>query len=165
MPELEQPPETVEQYRPNVAILLINKKDELLVCERIDEDGAWQFPQGGVDEGEDFISALHREIREEIGLVPEDYEMLDSRDGYKYKYPIEVREKKRKKHGCIGQEQTYYLCRLTAKKKKVSVHQDPPEFQAHKWIKPKEFKLEWLPEFKQKVYKQVFKDFFNCKIK
>ena len=156
--------EEIEKYRPNVAILLINKDDELLICERIEEDGCWQFPQGGVDKGEKLLSALQREIREEIGLLPEDYEVLSYKAGYKYDYPPEVKAKKLKKHGAIGQVQTYYLCRLTAKKKKIDVNQDPAEFQDHKWIKPKQFKLKWLPEFKHAVYKKVFKDFFKCKI-
>ena len=85
-----------ERYRPNEAILLLDKKGKLLICERIEAKGAWQFPQGGVDAGEDFISALHREVWEEIGLDPEDYEMIDQRGGYKYKYPPGVREKKKK---------------------------------------------------------------------
>lgn len=152
------------KYRPNVALLLMNKDDELLICERIEDKGAWQFPQGGVDEGEGLISALRREVREEIGLEPDDYELLDSRGGYRYEYAPKVKERKKKKTGCIGQEQTYFLCRLTAKKKKVNVNQSPAEFQDIDWIKPKKFKLSWLPEFKKEVYKQVFKDFFKCEI-
>ncbi len=154
-----------ERYRPNVAILLLDKKGKLLICERIEAKGAWQFPQGGVDAGEDFISALHREVWEEIGLDPEDYEMIDQRGGYKYKYPPGVREKKKKKHNCVGQEQTYFLCRLTGDKKKVNVHQKPPEFQSADWINPEDFQVSWLPEFKVPVYKKVFMDFFKCEIK
>ena len=151
----------MKRYRPNVAILLVNEDDEILICERVEEDGAWQFPQGGVDKKETPTIALYREVWEEIGLEPEDYEILDRKEGYKYKYPPGVREKKKKKHNIIGQEQTYFLCKLTGSKEKVNVHQDPPEFQAYKWIKPKDFKLKWLPKFKKDVYKQVFSDFFE----
>lgn len=157
-------PLPTERYRPNVAILLIDQQDELLICERIESKGAWQFPQGGVDPGEDFISALHREVWEEIGLDPADYQMLDQRGGYKYKYPPGVREKKKKKHNCVGQVQTYYLCRLEVSREKVDVCQQPPEFQAAKWIKPEHFELNWLPEFKKEVYRNVFRDFFQVEL-
>ena len=156
---------TAERYRPNVALLLIDDTGKLLICERIEEDGAWQFPQGGVDKGEGFLSALHREVSEEIGLEPKDYELLDLRAGYRYKYPPGVREKKKKKHNCIGQEQTYFICKLLSSKKKINIDQYSPEFQDTKWIKPKDFKIKWLPKFKHEVYKQVFTDFFGCKIK
>lgn len=157
-------PPIVEHYRPNVAIILLNEDDEILICERFDVDGVWQFPQGGVDKEESVLSALHREVREEIGLDPEDYIILDQRGGYRYKYPPGVKEKKKKKYNCVGQEQTYFLCRLNSSQKKIDVEQDPPEFQDHKWIKPKKFRLKWLTDFKHNVYRQVFKDFLNCEI-
>lgn len=157
-------PLPTERYRPNVAILLLNKDKKLLICERIESKGAWQFPQGGVDPGEDNITALHREVWEEIGLEPKDYKMLDQRGGYKYKYPPRVREKKKKKYNCVGQEQTYFLCELTSSPRKINVHQNPPEFQDFDWIKPHKFKLSWLPEFKREVYKNVFKDFFDVEL-
>ena len=162
MSQSSKPPEV--KYRPNVALLLLDEDDKLLICERIGKDGAWQFPQGGVDEGEDLITGLHREVWEEIGLKPEDYELIDQRGGYRYTYPEEVREKKMAKHGYMGQEQTYYLCRLNAKKSKIDVEQSPPEFQDTNWIKPKKFKLDWLPSFKRAVYKQVLIDFFDCDV-
>ncbi len=153
-----------ERYRPNVALLLIDDSGKLLICERVEEDGAWQFPQGGVDEGEGFLTAFHREVREEIGLTPKDYELIDLRAGYRYKYPDGVRQKKKKKHNCVGQEQTYFICKLLSKKSKIDIVQPSQEFQNTKWIKPKDFKLSWLPEFKHEVYKQVFSEFFGCEL-
>ena len=58
------------EYRPNVAALIINKDGCLLVCERLLNPGAWQFPQGGVNEGESLEAAILREVEEEIGLKP-----------------------------------------------------------------------------------------------
>ncbi len=34
---------------------------------RTDVDNAWQFPQGGIDNGESADEALYRELEEEIG--------------------------------------------------------------------------------------------------
>jgi putative (di)nucleoside polyphosphate hydrolase len=72
------------QYRSNVAAILRNTRGEILVCERLNIPGAWQFPQGGVDEGETLEQALTRELREEIGVVPEDIRIVTSRGPYRY---------------------------------------------------------------------------------
>ena len=151
-------------YRPNVAALMVNPAGCLLICERASVPGAWQFPQGGVDAGESTEAALFREVREEIGLLPAHYEVAEKRDGYRYLYPPEVRLRKLRKHGSHGQEQTYYLCRLKPDAPAVDVNQKPREFRAYRWILPREFDLDWLPEFKREVYRQVMKDFFNINL-
>jgi len=151
-------------YRPNVAALFVNKEGLLLVCERWNVKGAWQFPQGGVDEGEDPEDALYREVEEEIGLLPENYKVLDQKGGYRYIYPKRARWRKLRKHGNHGQEQTYYLCRIKRSAPEVDVNQAPPEFRAHRWIRPEEFQIGWLPKFKRKVYRRVMRDFFSVEI-
>lgn len=149
------------RYRANVAALVTDLSGLLLVCERWGIPGAWQFPQGGVDHGESLRDALARELREEVGLCPDDYEIIASRGGYRYDYPPGVREKKLRQHGHHGQEQTYFHCRLTPHARRVDVRQQPPEFQACAWIRPDEFRLEWVPEFKHEVYRAVLNDFFG----
>ncbi len=151
-------------YRENVAALILNQEGKLLICERISVPGAWQFPQGGVDKGESHEEALYREVVEEIGLQREDYKIVDQRDGYRYLYPEPIRSRKLKKHGNHGQEQTYYLCRLSASAAEINVVQSPQEFGDHKWIYPEDFELKWLPEFKRQVHTDVFRDFFNVKL-
>ena len=61
----------VEQFRPNVAALMVDEQGRVLVCERFRVPGAWQFPQGGVDEGEEHDKALFREVEEEVGFLRE----------------------------------------------------------------------------------------------
>ncbi|MGJ8643850.1 MAG: NUDIX domain-containing protein [Luteolibacter sp.] len=151
----------MEKYRPNVAALMINADGNLLICERSNLPGAWQFPQGGVDKGESEVEALFREVKEEIGLKKSHYKILGSRGGYRYLYPEDVRAKKVKKHGNHGQEQTYFLCQLSKGAPQVNVNQDPREFGSYRWILPEEFDLDWLPVFKHEVYTAVMKDFFN----
>ena len=155
----------VQLYRPNVALLLLNAQDELLICERLQREGAWQFPQGGMDEGESPLEALHREVEEEIGLPPPSYEVLESRDGYRYLFPPEIRQRNRSKKAKFdGQEQTYFLCRLKEGAPPINVDQIPREFSSHTWVKPTLFDLAWLPAFKRSVYREVLRDFFGVEL-
>ena len=149
------------RFRPNVAALLIKPEGQLLICERWMVPGAWQFPQGGIDAGETPEQALFREVREEVGLEPQHYQVLDKRGGYRYLYPAEVRSKKLLKHGNHGQEQEYFLCRLFDGATPINVNQQAREFSTYRWIAPDEFDLEWLPTFKRDVYRQVLWDFFQ----
>ena len=151
-------------YRPNVAALIVNEEGSLLICERVTIPGAWQFPQGGIDAGESLEDALFREVWEEVGLLPEHYELIERRVGYRYLYPAEVRGKKVRKHGGHGQEQTYFLCHLHADAPEVNVDQKPREFRAYRWILPTEFDLDWLPSFKRDVYREVMRDFFGIEL-
>ena len=153
----------MSSYRPNVALLLLDPKDRLLVCERIKVGGAWQFPQGGLDEGETPLEGLQREVREEIGLPADAYEVLESRQGYTYDYPEGI--KRRKGTNYKGQTQTYYLCRLREEAPPIDVKQQPREFRDYRWIKPHDFKLHWLPEFKHQVYRRVLRDFFGVDLR
>ena len=152
------------RYRPNVAAIILNGDGNLLICERSNVPGAWQFPQGGVDDGESMEQALFREVREEVGLGKNDYEVIGRRDGYRYLYPPEVRVKKIRKHGNHGQEQTYFLCKLKPSAPPINVNQKPREFDAYRWIQPDEFDLDWLPSFKREVYCAVMEDFFGIRL-
>lgn len=150
------------ELRPNVALLLVNSEDRLLVCERKRIRNAWQFPQGGVDEGESLEEAFVREVEEEIGLPPESYTMLRQQGGYSYLYPDGL---VKKKAGWFkGQEQTYFLCRLHEEAPEIDITREPREFRDYQWIRPEDFQLEWLPPFKQKVYREVLHDFFDVQL-
>ena len=149
-------------YRPNVAALMLNRKGKLLVCERAGKKGGWQFPQGGVDKGEELVKALAREVEEEIGMPRSGYKILEKRGGYTYLYPDQV---KKQKLYFDGQVQTYYLCQLKNDAPEIDLeHQKTPEFSDYKWIWPEDFKLKWLPEFKRQVYRAVLLDFFDVRL-
>ncbi len=119
-------------------------------------DGAWQFPQGGVDEGETHEQAIVRELREEIGVAPRDFELLEKRGPYRYLYA-----KGRNKRGFHGAEQHYFLAQFIGEPARITMKTKKPEFQDHRWIQPPAFRLQWLPEMKREVYRRVFADFFK----
>jgi putative (di)nucleoside polyphosphate hydrolase len=119
------------EYRPNVAALMVNKDGYLLVCERLLNPGAWQFPQGGVSEGESLETAIQREVEEEIGLKPEDYKIERSKGLYWYDFPLGSQKKKPShKADFVGQEQTYFLCQLNEGIAELNLMQEPREFRA-----------------------------------
>ena len=145
------------KYRPNVAAILRDRKGKILVGERLKHAGAWQFPQGGVDEGESLSDALFRELEEKIGLPRDSYEIVSERGGYRYEFV----DGRLKFGGYGGQEQTYFLCDFVGKKTQINIETAHPEFRAVRWIHPSEFDLKWVPKFKRSVYHAVFNDFFQ----
>lgn len=162
MPESNVPPiATPILYRPNVGIILANERDEIFVAERINIPGAWQFPQGGIDDGEDAETAMYREMAEEIGVSRDKVQLLERRDGYRYAFA-----KGRLKYGIYGgQEQSYFRCRFLGQDSDVNLAATHQEFSQWRWIKPEEFQMSWVPKFKRAVYRQVFLDFFGLELK
>ena len=153
-PEIES-----EIYRPNVAALLVNAWDMLFIAERRGIPGAWQFPQGGVDPGENSLQAMYREVREEIGVRRRHLEVIDWRGGYRYQFSQGANRK-----GFAGQEQTYFRCRFLGTDDVINIAGKKPEFSNWRWIYPEQFRIEWVPGFKRDVYRQVFADFFNVSL-
>lgn len=141
-------------YRPNVAIILRNAAGEILVCERSDWKGCWQFPQGGVKKSETLTEALHREVEEELGLKPREYRILSSKGPYRYLFAGG-----RKKDGCDGQEQEYFLAELSNPEAEIRFD-GAHEFRAARWLPPESYRLDWIAPMKREVYAQVFQDFF-----
>lgn len=145
-------------YRPNVAAILRKPKSgRILIGERLGHRGSWQFPQGGVDAGEDLIGALYREVEEEIGVTPGQYKLIACHTGYRYKFP----GGHLKKGKYCGQVQTYFLCDFFGKKNAIDLEAHVREFSDYRWIDPEEFDLVWVPKFKRPVFKRVFRDFFG----
>lgn len=145
------------RFRPNVAGIVQNAEGLILIAERLDVPGAWQFPQGGVDPGETPHGAIIREMREEISLDPRHYEIVAQKGPYRYVL-------KEKKKGFDGQEQQYFLLRYFGPENGIDFRTAKPEFRAIRWIEPSAFDLAWLPEMKKPVYRAVLRDFFGVNL-
>ncbi|WP_202814026.1 RNA pyrophosphohydrolase [Legionella erythra] len=144
-------------YRLNVGIILVNDSGRVFWGRRHGHD-AWQFPQGGLAQGETALDAMFRELREEVGLDKEDIEVLGStRRWLKYRLP-----KQYLRHGSaplvIGQKQKWYLLRLVASEQKVRLDlSDSPEFDSWRWIDYNEPPAQVI-FFKRQVYAQAMKE-------
>jgi putative (di)nucleoside polyphosphate hydrolase len=148
------------KYRENVAGILRDSRGKILICERLGVRDAWQFPQGGVDQGETSEQALARELWEEISVEAADFRIVQKLGPYRYLYG-----EGRIKRGHHGKEQIYFLCDYLGRENRIDVRTKHPEFQDYRWIHPVEFQLNWLPEMKREVYRAVFADFFGMEIR
>ncbi len=144
------------RYRPNVAVILRHPDGRILIGERNDLPGVWQFPQGGIVPGETPDEALVREIREEISLEPCDYQVVGRRGPYRYEFPEGLT-----KRGFGGQEQMYFLADFVGDENRILTATEEPEFRATQWIAPEHFPLDAAAPMKRMVYRAVLRDFFG----
>jgi len=145
------------RYRPAVAAILQDRSGRILICERADALGAWQFPQGGIETGETPVAALMREVLEEISLPRTAYSISSVRGPYRYRFPAGLTKK-----GFRGQAHHYFLLRLRGPKSVLNVAGPNAEFRATRWIRPEKFNLAWLPPMKRRAYRRVLQDFFGA---
>ena len=133
----------------------MNKLGQVLWAKRLGKQGAWQFPQGGIDEGENPEDALYRELHEEVGLLSEAVKILGQTKGWlKYNLP-EHMVRKNSDIGFLGQKQKWFLLELVAGDDEVILDNGvSPEFQDWKWVSY------WYPvskivDFKRQVYRSA----------
>ena len=142
--------------RTGVGIIVLNKQNKIFVGKRKDNPGdKWQMPQGGVDIGENFITAMKRELAEETSIrnikIIKEIEKI-----YQYELPKNL-------VGIIwkgkyrGQKQKWFITRFLGKDSEVNLNTKNAEFIDWKWIEPK-----MLPEiivsFKRDLYINLLKE-------
>ncbi len=104
--------------------MILDAENRVLLCERSDEPGHWQFPQGGWDPGETAEAAVLREVREELGS--DRFEVVARVPGaYPYRWA-------RPRDGFDGQEQTFFILRYTGSG--ADLRLDTREFRASRWV-------------------------------
>jgi len=145
-----------EGYRANIGIVITNEKKQILLAKQYKQD-AWQLPQGGIDKGETELEALYRELEEEVGLEPEQVNLLAKTPKcLRYELPIEHIRRKQKPT-CIGQKQVWYLLKLVSSDTDISLNlHNKVEFDDWKWVDY------WNPvdeviNFKKDVYEDMLK--------
>ena len=148
-----------KKYREVVSAIIINKDKKVLMCEHVWIDNAWQFPQGGVEKGENHETAILRELDEELCM--KDIKILKNIEKpIKYQFPYYLKEK----YGMEGNVQYFYLLYFYGDESTIRFdNQEKPEFKAFKWteydVPPQE-----VIYFKKLSYYEalnIFKDYFD----
>jgi putative (di)nucleoside polyphosphate hydrolase len=142
--------------RSGVGIILLNNKNQVFVGKRKDNPGdKWQMPQGGVEDGEDFVTAMKRELYEETNI--KNIKILkEIKQMYEYELPKNL-------VGIIwkgkfrGQKQKWFITKFTGNENEIDLNKKQPEFIEWKWIN-----IEMLPnvivEFKKNLYLNLLKE-------
>ncbi len=126
-------------YRRNVGAILQREDGLVLMAERVDQPGAWQLPQGGVDGDEPLVDALWRELGEELGLRDPrgTCELLGQGPEVCYDFPEGMTSKIARRYA--GQAQTLFLLRFRGVDADMDLSADAhPEFRAIRWVEVEE---------------------------
>ena len=142
--------------RTGVGIIVLNNNNQVFVGKRKDNPGdKWQMPQGGVDKGEDFITAMRRELIEETSI--KNIKILkEIQKMYQYELPKNL-------VGIIwkgkfrGQRQKWFITKFLGKDDEINLDTKHPEFIDWKWIDPKDLP-EVIVDFKKELYLNLLKE-------
>lgn len=146
-----------EGYRANIAIIIMNRQRKVFWGKRIYQK-SWQFPQGGLQEGETALAAMYRELEEEVGLQPTDIEVVSVTPGW-FKYKLPEKYIRKSSPHCIGQKQKWFLVRLISDDDAIQLDRDvTPEFDAWRWVSYW-YPLSQVIDFKKQVYRRALEKF------
>ena len=142
--------------RNGVGVIVLNNENKVFVGKRKDNPvDRWQMPQGGVDIGESYLSAMKRELYEETSI--KSIEILREINGFfEYELPKNL-------VGIIwkgkyrGQKQKWFITRFLGEEKEINLNTKHAEFIDWKWIEPK-FLPEVIVYFKKDLYLSLLKE-------
>ncbi len=140
-----------------MGVVLFNRAGRVFVGRRADQHTpAWQFPQGGIDEGEEACEAALRELIEEIGTDSAEF-LGESASWYDYDLPDKLLGKVWNGR-YRGQRQKWFAMRFTGSDSEIDLETAHPEFSAWKWVAIDEVPALIVP-FKRAVYQSVVNEF------
>ncbi len=144
------------QWRQNVAAVILDDADNVLLGTTAGKSPYWHFPQGGVGKEECMRDAVLREVWEEVGIPPENCTILASYGGLRYTY----RHKNKKSERWVGQEQTYFMIRCAGVQPAASAKALSDEFAELRWVPWRQLTADMFVPFKREAVMQALEAFF-----
>ncbi len=130
---------SMNTYRP-VAALAVKREDQWLLVRKPRKDHAWQFPQGGVDEGESLMHAAQRELMEECGPDLRVNVFPEPAAEYQYDFPADFL----RHHGEFqGAHVTFFYAQWIVAEPVI----DNEEVVEARWCTPEEVRELVVPEY------------------
>ena len=120
-----------------------------------ENENMWQFPQGGINEGESSLDAMYRELKEETSIGRNEVNLIESLEKWtKYTLPANFRM-----GSCLGydgQKQQWFLLKFIGESSKInSFNPISREFSSFKWEDIKKA-ITQIIAFKKRVYEDVY---------
>ena len=146
-------------WRLGVGITLINPENKIFMGERIDNKGAWQMPQGGVNIAlnESLDNAAKRELYEETGVKTA--KIINQSEGWYYYYLPKSLQTRLWGGKFLGQKQKWFLFSFEGADEEINLQADKkPEFNSWKWVSSQDI-LNNIVDFKKEIYQRVLEEF------
>ena len=145
-------------YRRNAGIVVCNRQGLVLLCQRIDMEDSWQFPQGGIEGGESVKEAAIRELREETSLINVKH-VISLCTPARYTFPPHVLASMQKRGFTnAGQDIFWSLFLFEGDDAQINLQTPEPEFKSFKWVKLQEA-FDLCVDFKKPAYAVALQEF------
>lgn len=150
----------MKKYRPNVGIVVFNRDKKVLSCRRFDVSAkrSWQFPQGGIEEGESCVDAGLRELQEETSIISVSV-VAEMKEPLYYDFPPQLLlQNAERYHNYVGQKQNWILCYFHGEDTEINLQVAEPEFSEFAWVDISST-IDTVWEIKKHIYAKVCEAF------
>ena len=145
-------------YRRNAGIVVFNRRKQVLICKRNDVADSWQFPQGGIEDGETPSAAALRELAEETSLT--NVKLVHTLSTpVRYDFPPQILHSMQKRgFKNVGQEMYWSLCYFAGSDTEINLNTSGAEFSEYRWTTLQEA-YNLIVDFKKPAYLVVLNQF------